>query len=168
MNRFAVYEINSSLLRGIREEGLARLQKEMLEQIHAIFGTERFTVSECAARLQQETSALKYYLDLFVDRSILSVRRQGSRPSIYELRVSPQTHPNCFMRRFRALGAAGGGEGLSDRLLDLHAVKGHNAAVPLLDGVDYAYILLKFMYLMQRVSAEMDRNICSRHGVRAI
>lgn len=97
MNRFAVYEINSSLLRGIREEGLTRLQKEMLEQIHAIFGTERFTVSECAARLQQETSALKYYLDLFVDRSILSVRRQGSRPSIYELRVSPQTHPNCFI-----------------------------------------------------------------------
>ncbi len=97
MNRFAVYEINSSLLRGIREEGLTRLQKEMLEQIHAIFGTERFTVSECAARLQQETSALKYYLDLFVDRSILSVRRQGSRPGIYELRVSPQTHPNCFM-----------------------------------------------------------------------
>lgn len=96
-NRFAVYEINSSLLRGIREEGLTRLQKEMLEQIHAIFGTERFTVSECAARLQQETSALKYYLDLFVDRSILSVRRQGSRPSIYELRVSPQTHPNCFI-----------------------------------------------------------------------
>lgn len=98
-NRFAVYEINSSPPGGIREEGLTRTQREMIEHIHESFGTGKFTASECAAKLRQETSALKYYLDLFVNRSILNVQHQSSRPGIYELRVTPQTHPACFIHQ---------------------------------------------------------------------
>ena len=96
--RFAIYEINKSPESGLKGTGMTRRQRELLGVLYEAFGSNRFTVRECAEIVEQAETGIAYYLKLFVDRGIMSFERRNSKPGNYMITVTPETHPGCFSR----------------------------------------------------------------------
>ena len=91
-----IYFISPNECPSIRTDSMTKTQRECLTHLYEIFCSKEFTLNEGGKAMNWSSSSLYNYVHVFMDRGIMSVRRDQGQIYYYSIKVTPETNPECF------------------------------------------------------------------------
>ena len=94
---FGLYRVVTHPIPALRLDGLLDEKKVHLQKLYDRFGTTPFDPEYYAEMLNIKKNSVAYRLEELVDRGLL-IEGHSARRLYYRLAVSPDDHPECFLR----------------------------------------------------------------------
>lgn len=82
---------------GIRSNDLSQQQKELITKIYDACGKNGFRLTEIAEQLNISSKTVSYHIGNLRERGILAAEHLNRNSFDYALRVTPGSHPECFV-----------------------------------------------------------------------